>query len=453
MSHKVCHDVGEWEKDNVSQQLEKCIKRHCIWWCLCCNKWFCGLVWVVMTVLTWVVKSVCEIVADFFDAIVASFIGLWNIIVGIITWNWTRVWDALVGIVYQSIHLAVDIFRVITLGDLVGFVRDRVDAWRLRDYVESLIDSPRTGYSQEDRARIKAALGISDGGFGLRLKVRAMRGYVTSDQVTHGPLPDLVTWHNDTGADTHIDLKVLTGFASTTFWQRGRPELVPANISEADINAYLANPATQQFTVYCMSSGVLDEKLSAAVIKASTIGLKLRFDTEDVQLTEANQVRVVPDPMQVPAVLHGPPFNRTFGAANAAVAKAELCSPLSVGTFLFTDNSYTGYSSVLKTSFCLEGMPIPGEDLTGTFHRDRLPDFVFLWVPIHEIGHTFGLCHVAGLDRIMYSAKEKSIWSWSLIPEYLWLSGEPRYTYEEAQRVWTYIIDNFSVQCLAQRQF
>jgi hypothetical protein len=58
MSHKVCHDVGSWVNQNVQQQVEQCVEQDCNWWCLCCNKWFCFLVWVLVTIATWVVQTV-----------------------------------------------------------------------------------------------------------------------------------------------------------------------------------------------------------------------------------------------------------------------------------------------------------------------------------------------------------------------------------------------------------
>ena len=64
MSHQVCHDVTEWITENVQQPVQRCIEQDCNWWCLCCNKWFCFIVWVIVTVGSWVTHAVCELVAD-----------------------------------------------------------------------------------------------------------------------------------------------------------------------------------------------------------------------------------------------------------------------------------------------------------------------------------------------------------------------------------------------------
>jgi len=459
MAHQVCTEIGEWVEDSILQPLEECVRKKCKWWCLCCNKWFCFIVWVVVTVVNWVVHTVCEIVADVVDLVVAVVTGLVEIIIGIFTWDWARVWDGLVRIFGTLIGVVFDLFRIVTGGDLIAFVTDSVNKWRLRDYVRDLIDNNQS-YTDEDRRRIKEALGVDNGGFGLRLRVEVMRGYVRSDATsTGGGVPDLVRWHNDPNPNTRVDLKILSGFDWTSFWERGRPEIVAddGSIAESDIDDYLDDPSAKgvkRFRIFCMSNGLLDTKLSTAVVKAKALGLRLRFNKQDVQLTQASQVRLSPNRTAVGSFFTAPPFNRVTGSTDPQGAQQDLCLPISVGTFLFTDNSFTGYSAHLSDATCLDGRTtFPGDDLTGSVFRDRLPDFAFRYVPIHEIGHTFGLCHVDGLDRIMYSPKEKSWIDWWTIPEYLYLHGGPVFTFDEAKKVWDYIIAHFSVTCLSTRQF
>src|SRR5439155_1744043 len=206
--------------------------------------------------------------------------GVVNILLGIVTWNWARVWDALLNIVTTVVQLVVDVFRVLTGGDLVGFFRDAVDAWVLLDYVRDLVNNNKT-YTDDQRGRIKDALGIDGGGFGLRLRGSAVRCFVRSDSVSdESGIPDLVRWHNDPNPATQVDLKILAGVNWTGFWQRSRPEVIPDSgaIVPIDFDAYLQNPAAaRQFPIFSMSSSVLDDKLSTASVKAENLGLKLRF--------------------------------------------------------------------------------------------------------------------------------------------------------------------------------
>lgn len=163
MAHEVCNDINEWITENVWQPVEswvggyveKCQEQDCNWWCACCNKWFCWLAWVVEKIIEWVlvpitkliVHTVCEIVADVIDLIVNVFVGLWNIIAGIFTWDWARVWDGLVQLVGRVITFVVDIFRIATFGDAIGFLSDWVSQERLRSYVRDKLKRNIKGMS------------------------------------------------------------------------------------------------------------------------------------------------------------------------------------------------------------------------------------------------------------------------------------------------------------------
>lgn len=462
MSHQVCHDVGQWVEENISQQLQKCVEQDCNWWCLCCNKWFCFLVWVIVTIVNWVVTTVCELVADVIDVIVALVKLVVNIAIGLVTLDFTRIWDAFADFLGTVVQLIFDVIRTVTLGGLVSAFRDSANRWQLRNYVNDLIDK-HDGYRGEQRQRIKDALGITgSGGFGFRLRVTAPRAFVRSDivSVAGGP-PDLVVWHNDGNADTKVDLKILAGFSNTGFWQRGRPVVEGdngASIDESDIDTYLSSPTapgTKQFAIRCMSDGDFSFKLDTAAAKADELGLKLKFDQTDQQLTRQDMARMLASQGGMKTFLTGAPFNRADKAVDPAGAVRDLCSPLCASTFLFRDNSYVGYSAHLNDSTCVDdGNTFAGDNMSGVVFRDRVPDAIYKWVPVHELGHSLGLCHASGgLERIMYSPRESSWWSGWVIPEYLLLKGEPSFTLDEAKRVWDYIIANFSADCLATRQW
>lgn len=447
MAHKVCHDVSEWVEDNVVQPVERCIEQDCEWWCLCCNKWFCFIVWVVVTVGSWVVHVVCEWVADVIDLMINVVVGLGKILVGIFTLNWPLILDGLFQIVLGALGFVADIVRIATGGDFIGFVSDTVTRWRLRDYVRGLVEAK---YDGDLLARIEDNLGLNSSGFGFRLNCTAVRTFVRSDSrsTPDGP-PDLIAMVQDPASN--ISLKRMAGFEFLSYWDRFRPDLVAdsGHISESDLDSYLSSGGKgTQFSIFCMKSGVLQDKLRMATKKATTLGLKLSWTVEDREVNRADQVKV--DQFAIPAFLADPLFGRHLDPPDTSAAVAELCSPIGVGVFLYKNMSFIGFSSHLRTATCVDvdDTPFKGHGATGVTFRDRLPDWLWVYVLIHELGHTFGLCHVNGLDRIMLSSADHSTLSWGMLPNY-WLHGEPIFTFKEATRTWDYIIENFSEECLA----
>ena len=445
MAHQVCHDVSEWVEENVQQPLEKCIEQDCNWWCLCCNKWFCFIVWVIVTIGSWVVHTVCEVVADVIDLVVAIVVGLVKVIVGIFTLNWSLILDGLLQIGVGILGFVGDIIRIITLGDLIGFLSDTINRWRLRDYVRGLVEAKFGGDLLD---RIKDNLGLNWTGFGFPLSCTALRTFVRSDsRARPGELPDLIQMVQDPA--NNLDLKRMAGFSFSSFWNRFRPEIVAdsGSISESDLDSYLSSGGQGvQFSLFCMESGVLQDKLDMATKKGNTIGLKLSWTMNDQQVLRAGHVAV--NQFQLPAFLADPVIGRHRDPPDTAAAVAELCTPLGVGVFFFQDNTFNGFSAHLRTSTCVDGKPFNADGATGAVVRDRIPDWIWIYVLIHELGHTFGLCHVDGLDRIMLSTRDHSSFTWGTIPNY-WLHGEPIFTFEEGQKTWDYIVANFASECLA----
>ena len=454
MAHKECHDVGTWVNQNIQQPLEQCMNQDCIWWCLCCNKWFCFIVWVIVTIVTWVVQTVCEIVADVVDLVVNIVKGIVDIIAGIFTWDWSRIVAGLGEIIGGVILFVVELIPIVTLGTLVGAFEDNRNAWRLRDFASGLLTDKYGTNDPESLKKMQDALGISSGGFGLRLKCRALRTFIRSDTSTQRDgTPDLIVWLQATG----IDLKLLAGFNPPEWWNRNWPQLIgdAGDISDADLDNYVAKGGKgadiKHFSLFSMSSGDMQKRLDNAIQHATEIGLILQWTIEDVEIKAADQILF--DVTQFPTVLQQDPFLRHKKGIDFSAATAELCSPISIGVFGFVQ-AQNGHASLFADADCLEqsGGPLLGKGVTGTSFRFRQPDIGFKYVTIHELGHTFGLCHVDGLLRIMFTVGQ-SVWSGSSVWQW-WTSGlEAGFIFEEAQRVWTYIVRNFDPACLETRQF
>lgn len=79
-----CEKVKRWFEEKVRQPVEKwtsrqerrCRKKSCKWWCLCCNKWFCWLVVLIVKVIVWIVVTVGKWVSYLVCKIVTTVIGI-----------------------------------------------------------------------------------------------------------------------------------------------------------------------------------------------------------------------------------------------------------------------------------------------------------------------------------------------------------------------------------------
>ena len=258
---------------------------------------------------------------------------------------------------------------------------------------------------------------------------------------------------------------MLAGFNPPPWWSRFWPELVgdKGSISEADIDAYLAangaGPEIRHFSLFAMSWGDFQTHLNCADAHSREIGLIFRWTKVDSVLTRSDQAIV--NRAAFASLLTTPPFNRTNTATNAQTAIDEVTMPLVIGGWGYTDGTGMGISAHLANCTCLEADDagstlFSGQGITGTHFRYRKPDLAFKYVAIHELGHTFGLCHVNGLLRIMFTnapGASKSIWSWSSFGQYLTNGVEAGFILDEGKKVWDYIVANVDSARLQTRAF
>ena len=461
MSHKECHDVGQWISNNVTQQVERCVEQDCNWWCACCNKWLCGLAWVLLVVTTWVITTVCETVADAIDAIVNIVKGLVDIFVGIFTLDGTRILAGLGEVVGGLLLPILNLIPVLLGTSLIGAFVDEGRGWALRRYVRDLLT--RT-YGATDPAGLLAmlnAVGLEGGGgFGLRLEAAALRSGIRSDLRGREGGPFLLTqWMAD-----GLDLKALAGFNPPAWWTRTWPELVgdSGGVSESDLDAWIAaggvGAGVKQFSLFAMSRADLGSRLDCADTHASELGLVFRWTVDDVFLLDRDEVLV--DRAGFPPVVRQAPFNRADSALDSTRATAEAAQPLVIGGFNYLDGTGMGISAHLATCTCLEATAgsttFTGEGTTAAHIRYRKPDPAFKFTAIHELGHTFGLCHVSGLLRIMFTnapGQDKSVWSWSSFWQYLSSGVEAGFVLAEGKKAWDYIVANVAAERLKVRAF
>lgn len=467
----VCTKIDEWIEEEVSkpvevwenQQKEKCKKRK--WYDP--RSWFCWLVWVLVkvvrwvtvTVGRWVTRTVCKLVATIVDLVVDVLAGLWDVIVGIVTLDWRRILDGLIRIGLGVVLAIIGIGRILLLCDTFDFARSFYDKGRLRAHVRTLLDRR---FEATQREQIGEAIGLDHGVFGLRLTGTAYRTVLDSDQPSPDDpsVPNLVVLHEN-GA---INLKELCGFEFPQgFWNRKRyktlkKEVVVGGggggefdnpISEDELDEYIQSRGASgpSFIVLPMRDGVLDTKLAAAEDKGRQLGLILSWDRDQREVTAAGHIvhngfdtsTASSSLVEFLIEVVGRTDRTSVGGEQAAIS--ELCHPVVAGVFRYTD-SLRGIAASLESSSCQLR-----HDASGATFIDNKPDAIWKYVPIHELGHCFGLCHVDGLDRIMVSSKENSVWSWSILWNWC-LRGEPYFTLGEAKSTWDYIVAHFDAECL-----
>jgi hypothetical protein len=463
MDITVCKDIKQGIESNVLQGLEQCVKKDPTWWgcvfCLCCDIWLCAIAWFLVTIITWVIVTVCTVITIVVWVLVTIITSIIDIIVGLVTGDWSRLVNGLLNLATVPFVVAAETVPILSGGTFVGMFMEQSDRIRLENYVRGKVNAQ---FAEDPalRDRILDALGLNGGGFGLRLDARVFRLYVRSDTVTGDDgVPNLIKWNEAWKiAPGSNDLVHLANFDPPfAQWDRKRTVTVGTDggsVTQDDVQKYIDNggvgPDIRHFVIYAMSEADLDVRTQAATLHGREIGLELRWTASDQQAEEGGQVVVdsarFPSP-RFPPVLKEPPFNL---GANLVAAREELGSPLFLATFSVFDGTIVkrGISANFAGSAC----GLPADQVTGGAFKSWAPEMFAKYTLIHELGHTFGLCHVAGLTRIMW-AQDSSITSVQFGLQY-WTNGlEAGFDLGEAKQVWDYILANFLPERLATRAF
>lgn len=99
-ARKVCAESREWIRreirepmeDWVTREEQRCREQECNWWCLCCNKWFCWIVtvlvriiiWIITVIIEWLVELICLLVVEIIRLIVLLLINVLRWIVELV---------------------------------------------------------------------------------------------------------------------------------------------------------------------------------------------------------------------------------------------------------------------------------------------------------------------------------------------------------------------------------
>jgi hypothetical protein len=462
----VCREIEEhieetvWEpvEEWVERREERCRQRSCRRWCLCCNKWFCWIETFLVKVVTWVaktvtkfsVRTVCETVAVVLGAawgMLSGFVRavynlgaiLWNLIT--LDWNGLRnAWRRFVAAITDFGTALADLIKVAvrlrTGGFIAGFIREEVNENRLKAHVRRRLDD-KFADDAATREAIKARINLNSGPFGLDFPAESLRAFVDSRILDSDRQPFLFRLHQD----GDINIYELAGFDQSAALDRPRTvakKVTGEALTRQDVDRYLETQGLEpHFLIFAVTGSAEREKLNVAADRSRQIGLKLRWTKDTIEVRGTEQIE--PAQNQLAAFLMNPVGRSPEGD--------DACTLASVAVFT------TAPDSNGRRPFGFATWKTPTSPVSGVVHRDRLPSAFFKYVMTHEIGHYFSLQHEGhdGLDKIMYSPVENSWWSWNLILEFLWWSGEPRFTLDDGKRTWDFLIDELT-DCLIGAQ-
>jgi hypothetical protein len=434
------------------------------------------VVWLAVVVSKLVVRTVCKIVGAVLGFLRDFFVGLWGMLVGLVTWDCGRFYNGLMQLL-GGVWTGVSLVRVGTLVDTLYYIGSEARRNQLKAYIRTKLGFKYSGQEFQD---IVDNLRLDRGAFGYRIHMRAIRTYLDSEtpSPTDPNIPNLVALHED-----GKNVRELCGFEfdeGCTNRKRfktlkkglhagGGGGEIDNPISSEELDIYLSSRGAEgpKFFVFSMRDGVLETKLRAAEVKGRELGLIPQWTHEDLEVLKPDHViqsatswplvNFLVDAVKRKRKVHDPQDPSVI--INMDEVLADLCTPVAVGVFRYQPKeTRRGISACLMGSAC---EPALGEhEASGVSFIDNQPDEIWKYVPIHELGHYFGLCHVEGLERIMYTPKgdkgedlswwdtlKKSV-TWWTVPELVILKGEPSFTLGEAMQVWDYIIEHFPPTCL-----
>lgn len=551
-AREACEEMRRWVEEQVQQPIERwvnrterrCREQDCNWWCLCCNKWFCWLVTLVVRIVTWVLVTIGKWVAYLVCKIVVTVVGIVvDLVLKVITrlvtfvvclftdplkalsalWDlFNDIVDAVDDVLGLVVSLLDDVKEIINdirglvdgLGrsfcifgtaacafftaifgaisgllawasDIVDWVQDTVQGVRdlvggilsldwcriqrglgifnvLRvigsvtrlpgtifyagpkalidvDTIQTKIDASLNAAFRDNPGRLarshdRANLGGSSVGLPCALDPRRLA--ISSSEFLRGlATSGVLDLYSIAGRFTSCEGKFV--------YQQFDGEVVytgtTTTVTKTDIDDFLAlGPgAVPSFTVYPIKQAVFRRHLETATRKGLQLGLRFNWHRPvDLPVSEARFVPLASNDAGLGDAVQKD-LLRLMGRPDAA-EPLEVIPVIAVFGYVLT--SLHGLTSWFRPA-------LRNASPTGTTFRNRFPEVVFQYVPIHEIGHYVGLDHDPhnSAGEIMWKPSQPTDWGASVL-NYLVTTGEANFTLDDVDLVWRWITTNTAVR-------
>ncbi|OWW25788.1 hypothetical protein B4Q04_09335 [Zobellia sp. OII3] len=360
---------------------------------------------------------------DIVDILADTLEGLKDLIVGLLTFNWCKIQGGL-GI--------LNIFRLIpSVTRLLGQVfyvgpKGLVEKAKIENIIETALEEVFSDDPERlERSKRKARLGGDPIGVPLTIDPRRL-AIRSSDFLKRLHDEGILNLHALAGRVSNCSGKFIYSAFDGEVVYTG----TSTKVSQSDLDDFisLGPNSVPSFTAYPIKKATFKRYLDLARRKGFQIGLNFTWPSiKDLVVSSLQHVPLQSDTADDTAQ------RELFALMGRPVENEDLSTVPTVAVFGYRDLSLNGLTSWYRPELA-EFSP------SGVTFRTRFPEVALRFVPIHEIGHYYGLNHEDHDNPalIMWTPKEGG-GIVKAIPEYLLLSGEANFTLDDAEATWNYI--------------